>query len=223
MNEKTFYESWQSLKPHHAPFKLGERYVCRFASSDHKSGEIVTCTNPDAELPAFTFDGTGRSVVLAAASANILLAKLPTDDKAEAPPSPDEKLDKACANLNTFIQSANAETLRQLQECAESRPQPTNSQYYEAKDRAKYSYVPMCYPDGTSDHYCHMRSLNAVRERPIDPAIDHAMKKLAWAGARGVKDLKRDYLEAILSIQRAIEALPDVDQSTTTNQTDKGA
>lgn len=37
-----------------------------------------------------------------------------------------------------------------------------------------------------------------------DPAIQHAIKKLLWAGKRGAKDLSKDYQEAIDSVERAI-------------------
>lgn len=81
----------------------------------------------------------------------------------------------------------------------DTRPTDTN-------DLQKYQFIPETYEDGTADHYCYMRALAKARGSAIDPAIDHAMKKLAWAGSRGVKDMVRDWEEAILSIQQAIRA-----------------
>ena len=40
---------------------------------------------------------------------------------------------------------------------------------------------------------------------PIDPAIDHAIKKLLAGGKRGHKDTKKDYKEAIQSIENCLE------------------
>ena len=81
------------------------------------------------------------------------------------------------------------------------------------KDLAKYRFRPLTYKDGSMDHYCLMRSLCVARNKPIDPAIDHAMKKLAWAGTRGAKDTLRDLQEAQLSIRQAIEAIEALEPS----------
>ncbi len=40
-----------------------------------------------------------------------------------------------------------------------------------------------------------------------DPCIQHAIKKLLCAGQRGVKSTKKDYLEAVDAIQRALEMM----------------
>ncbi len=39
----------------------------------------------------------------------------------------------------------------------------------------------------------------------INPATQHAIKKLLMAGKRGIKDVKQDLSESIESIKRAIE------------------
>jgi hypothetical protein len=39
----------------------------------------------------------------------------------------------------------------------------------------------------------------------VDPAIQHAVKKLLVAGNRGHKDLQKDVKEAIVSLNRRIE------------------
>lgn len=43
----------------------------------------------------------------------------------------------------------------------------------------------------------------------MDPAIQHAIKKLTLGGKRGAKDKIKDYQEAIDSINRAIEMIKE--------------
>lgn len=49
----------------------------------------------------------------------------------------------------------------------------------------------------------------------VNPAIQHAVKKLLKAGQRGYKDKSQDYDEAIQSINRAkeLEEVPEKDNS----------
>jgi hypothetical protein len=52
----------------------------------------------------------------------------------------------------------------------------------------------------TIDVYDVLKAFNVV-----NPATQHAIKKLLKGGERGFKDVKKDYQEAIESIERAIE------------------
>lgn len=85
-------------------------------------------------------------------------------------------------------------------------------------DKSKYRFTPKVYSDGTMDCYQLVRSLEAAQGEAIDPAIEHAIKKLLFGGKRGAKDKLKDWKEAKLSIELAIEAF----EQPTTTQT-KGA
>jgi hypothetical protein len=50
------------------------------------------------------------------------------------------------------------------------------------------------------DVYDVLKAFNVV-----NPATQHAIKKLLKGGQRGFKDVNKDYNEAIVSIKRAIE------------------
>jgi hypothetical protein len=52
----------------------------------------------------------------------------------------------------------------------------------------------------TIDVYDVLKAFNVV-----NPATQHAIKKLLKGGERGFKDVNKDYQEAIESIERAIE------------------
>lgn len=67
-------------------------------------------------------------------------------------------------------------------------------------DDVKYRFTPVTYEDGTMDHYCYMRSIGG-----LDSEVDHAVKKLTFAGKRGSKDKLRDLEEALKSVKKAIE------------------
>ena len=71
------------------------------------------------------------------------------------------------------------------------------------KDPNKYAYTPKTYENGTMDHYLLMESLP---KQPSSP-IDHAIKKLTFAGTRGVKDEVQDLEEALQSINKRINYL----------------
>ena len=55
-------------------------------------------------------------------------------------------------------------------------------------------------PNGLIDVYSVLRAFD-----PIDPAIQHAIKKLLAGGQRGHKDITKDYSEAIDSIKNYLE------------------
>jgi hypothetical protein len=68
------------------------------------------------------------------------------------------------------------------------------------QDKKKYRFTPVTYEDGTMDHYCVARSVGG-----LDSDVDHAVKKLLFAGRRGAKDKLRDLKEAKKSIEASIE------------------
>lgn len=58
------------------------------------------------------------------------------------------------------------------------------------------------------DHYYLMRKFNV-----IDPALQHASKKVMFAGARGSKDRRRDIVEAIDTLNRWLELDDEEDRN----------
>lgn len=79
-------------------------------------------------------------------------------------------------------------------------PMPSTSTSHD-KDKSKYRFIPLVYQDGTLDHYRLMASL-PVR---LDPALEHAAKKLLFPGQRGAKSELQDLEEVIKSIQVYID------------------
>ncbi|MCP4986634.1 MAG: hypothetical protein GY928_11440 [Colwellia sp.] len=85
------------------------------------------------------------------------------------------------------------------QENAKEQAMNTDPKEDKIKKMTAYNFKPITYPDGTMDHYCYMASLGG-----LDSSIDHAVKKLSFAGDRGVKGKLKDWKEAIRSIEQAI-------------------
>lgn len=63
----------------------------------------------------------------------------------------------------------------------------------------------------------HLNSIDVYRVlalfEVVDPAIQHAVKKLLCSGRRGIKDRAVDLQEAIDSINRAIQMMAEDSQS----------
>lgn len=59
----------------------------------------------------------------------------------------------------------------------------------------------------------HLESIDVYRVLDLfevtDPCIQHAIKKLICAGKRGVKDIEKDYREAIDSVNRALQMIEE--------------
>ena len=70
------------------------------------------------------------------------------------------------------------------------------------KFKKEYSHYYKKIPDGVEyiDVYRVLELFNVV-----DPALQHAVKKLLVAGDRGHKDLIKDVREAVVSLERWIE------------------
>jgi len=70
----------------------------------------------------------------------------------------------------------------------------------ELEEPNKYDRNINLKPNGLIDVYSVLRAFE-----PIDPAIQHAIKKLLAGGQRGHKDITKDYNEAIDSIKNYLE------------------
>lgn len=53
---------------------------------------------------------------------------------------------------------------------------------------------------GFMDHYHMVRSIERHTGKPMDPALQHALKKIAFGGHRGHKDHLKDISEAIWTL-----------------------
>ena len=67
--------------------------------------------------------------------------------------------------------------------------------------KSPYHMVPITDKNGTMDHYHMVRTIEAHTGKPMDPAKQHALKKIAFGGHRGHKDELKDVREAIATLE----------------------
>lgn len=67
--------------------------------------------------------------------------------------------------------------------------------------KSPYHMVPITDKNGMMDHYHMVRTIEAHTGKPMDPAKQHALKKIAFGGHRGHKDELKDMREAIATLE----------------------
>lgn len=95
--------------------------------------------------------------------------------------------------------------LHDVAECTFSAPEPVKAMRKPIAAPVKHSHYKKDIRHlSMLDIYRFLKLFNVT-----DPAIQHAIKKLALNGERGAKDIERDYREAIDSIERALQMIAE--------------
>lgn len=95
--------------------------------------------------------------------------------------------------------------LPDVAECTFSAPEPVKAMGKPIAAPVKHSHYKKDIRHlSMLDIYRFLKLFNVT-----DPAIQHAIKKLALNGERGAKDIERDYREAIDSIERALQMIAE--------------
>lgn len=95
--------------------------------------------------------------------------------------------------------------LPDVAECTFSAPEPVKAMGKPIAAPVKHSHYKKDIRHlSMLDIYRFLKLFNVT-----DPAIQHAIKKLALGGGRGAKDIVKDYLEAIDSVERALQMLAE--------------
>ena len=71
----------------------------------------------------------------------------------------------------------------------------------EELQKSPYHMVPITDKNGLMDHYHMVRTIEAHTGKCMDPAKQHALKKIAFGGHRGHKDELKDVREAIDTLE----------------------
>lgn len=112
------------------------------------------------------------------------------------------------AGVMNFGGAPHAETVLDLPdvaECTSSAPEPVKAMGKPIAAPVKHSHY--------KKDIRHLSMLDIYRFLKLfnvnDPAIQHAIKKLALGGGRGAKDIEKDYREAIDSVERALQMIAE--------------